>query len=211
MNIYERIRAKRTELNMSQQELARRIGFTSRSAISKIELGERDLPLDKVGVLAAALNTTPEYLMGWEENVPALAEDTVSIEIIGDVAAGYNRIADINVTGDRVDIPSSWLRGRPLSDYFALRVVGNSMYPLYMNGDIVVVLKQSTLNRSGEIGVVVYGDEMATLKKIEYVMGEDWMRLIPINPSYEPITVEGEDLEHCRVLGIPKMLVRSLE
>ena len=51
---------------------------------------------------------------------------------------------------------------------------------------------------------------MATLKKVEYVLGEDWMKLIPINPEYQPKTIEGADLELCRVLGIPKLLIREI-
>ena len=84
------------------------------------------------------------------------------------------------------------------------------MYPLYQNGDIVLILKQSTLDRSGDIGAVIYNDDCATIKKIEYVYGEDWMRLVPINPSYKPEMIRGEELEHCRVIGIPKLLIRNV-
>ena len=60
------------------------------------------------------------------------------------------------------------------------------MYPLYMDGDKVLILKQSTLNRSGEIGAILYNGDNATLKKVEYVEGEDWMKLVPVNPEYPP-------------------------
>lgn len=66
MTVGERIKAKRLELGMSQEELAKKCGYKSRSSINKIEL-ERDLPLRKVEQLARALNTEPAYLMGWEE------------------------------------------------------------------------------------------------------------------------------------------------
>ena len=46
---------------------------------------------------------------------------------------------------------------------------------------------------------------------MEYKEGEDWLNLIPINPNYEPVRIEGEALEHCRVLGIPKLLIRELD
>ena len=85
------------------------------------------------------------------------------------------------------------------------------MYPKYINGDKVLILKQSTLNRSGDIGAIMYDDELATLKKVEYVMGEDWLRLVPINPEYEPKTIQGENLEHCRIIGIPKLLIREID
>ena len=73
-----------------------------------------------------------------------------------------------------------------------------------------MILKQSTMNRSGEIGAIIYEDELVTLKKIEYVYGENWLKLIPINPNHPPKLIENEELEHCRVIGIPKLLVREL-
>lgn len=68
MTVGERIKAKRLELGMSQEELAKKCGYKSRSSINKIEL-ERDLPLRKVEQLARALNTDPIYLMGWEDEL----------------------------------------------------------------------------------------------------------------------------------------------
>ena len=51
---------------MSQDELARMLGYKSRSSINKIEKGENDIPQSKIVAFAGALKTTPEYLMGWE-------------------------------------------------------------------------------------------------------------------------------------------------
>lgn len=65
--IGERIRKRREELNMSQAELARILGYKSRTSVYKIELGERGLPQKKIKQIAEALHTTPEYIMGWEE------------------------------------------------------------------------------------------------------------------------------------------------
>ena len=49
------------------------------------------------------------------------------------------------------------------------------------------------------------------MKKVEYVMGEDWMKLIPLNPQYPPKMIEGADLEQCEVIGVPRLLVREIE
>ena len=65
--IGERIRKRREELNMSQAELARILGYKSRTSVYKMELGERGLPQKKIKQIAEALHTTPEYIMGWEE------------------------------------------------------------------------------------------------------------------------------------------------
>ena len=75
----------------------------------------------------------------------------------------------------------------------------------------MLILKQSTVNNSGDVGVVIYDDDCGTLKKVEFVKGEDWLELIPINPMYRPERIEGEKLEHCNVIGIPKLLIREIE
>ena len=141
---------------------------------------------------------------------PNVTEDYVTFPVIGEIAAGYDYTASEDWSGDTVDIPVSFLHGRDRSEFFVLSVHGDSMYPLYMDGDKVLILKQTTLNRSGEVGAVIYEGDLATLKKVEYVKGEDWMKLIPINPQYAPKTIEGADLELCRVLGIPKLLIREI-
>ena len=85
------------------------------------------------------------------------------------------------------------------------------MYPAYQDGDKVLVLKQSSMDHSGQIGVVLYDGDVGTLKKIEYVSGEDWMRLVPINPAFPPIKIIDSALEQCQVLGVPKLLIREIE
>lgn len=67
MNINEKIKQLRIQQGMSQQELAERVGFKTASAINKIELGKRDINQSKIILFANALNTTPSYLMGWED------------------------------------------------------------------------------------------------------------------------------------------------
>lgn len=66
MTIGERIKNKRLELGYSQDELAKKAGYKSRSSINKIELS-RDLPLNKIEIVARALECSPSYLMGWTE------------------------------------------------------------------------------------------------------------------------------------------------
>lgn len=77
LEIYKRIRARREELGISQEELAKRMGYKSRSSINKIEKGENDIPQSKIVAFAQALRTTPEALMGWEQS-PAPASDDLS-------------------------------------------------------------------------------------------------------------------------------------
>ena len=77
--IGERIRIRREELGLSQEELASRLGYKSRSSINKIELNQRNLTQSKIKAIADVLKTTPEHIMGWDEN-PNKKETPVSQE-----------------------------------------------------------------------------------------------------------------------------------
>ncbi len=224
-NLQTRLRELRKARKLTQEEMAKRLREqynlkTDRVMISKWETGFQTPEIYTITCIADLFNVSIDYLNGKSTSSnsqssivlqhPRVTEDYVTFPVIGDVAAGYDKLAVEDWSGDTVDVPSSYLRGRKASDYFVLKVVGDSMYPLYMDGDEVLILRQSTLNRSGEIGAILYDDENVTLKKVEYVQGEDWLRMLPINPEYMPKTIEGEALEHCRVLGVPVLLIREL-
>ena len=69
LKLYVNIKKRREELGMSQDELAKLTGYTSRSSIAKIEKGLVDLPQTKIELFAKALNTTQPELMGWNDNL----------------------------------------------------------------------------------------------------------------------------------------------
>lgn len=73
MTIGDRIRTRREELGLTQKELAERLGYKTKSSITKIEAGDNNLPITKVAKIAKALEVTESYLMGWEDSaiVPA--------------------------------------------------------------------------------------------------------------------------------------------
>lgn len=64
--IGKRVKQRRLELGLTQEDLASRVGYKSKTSINKIELGKNNVTPSKVSALAKALNTTPSYLMGWE-------------------------------------------------------------------------------------------------------------------------------------------------
>lgn len=76
LELYQNIRNRRKELGMSQEELAKKVGYTSRSTIARIEKGEIDLSRSKIIAIAKALKTTPSDLMGWSEEI----DDTLDKE-----------------------------------------------------------------------------------------------------------------------------------
>jgi transcriptional regulator with XRE-family HTH domain len=77
MDVGKRIKERRKELNMSVDELAQRLN-KNRTTVYRYEKGDiENLPMDILGPLAEALNTTPAYLMGWD-NKPISAMDTIT-------------------------------------------------------------------------------------------------------------------------------------
>lgn len=73
----ENILCMRRQLGWTQEELAKRMGYKSKSTINKIELGINDIPQNKIIKFAEVLGTTPAHLMGWtekEKNSPSETE-----------------------------------------------------------------------------------------------------------------------------------------
>lgn len=76
MTIGERIAKRRRDLNMTQEELAHKIGYKSKSTINKIETGINELSQTKIAIFSQALGVSPAYIMGWDEEkrpLPAMS------------------------------------------------------------------------------------------------------------------------------------------
>lgn len=70
MTIGKRIRRRRKELGMTQEELAKKMGYADRSAICMVEAGKRDISWENVCKYAKALQCSPSYLMAWSDPIP---------------------------------------------------------------------------------------------------------------------------------------------
>lgn len=205
--------------NMKQADLSR-ITDIDKASISLYLKGKYAPKGDKLYKIALALGVSPQWLSGFNVPMiepgggslrlvsPTVTEDIVSFPVIGEIAAGYNSIANEDWCGDTVNIPASFLKSREASDFFVLSVKGNSMYPLYQAGDKVLILKQDYIEDSGDIGAVMYDGECATLKKIEIL--KEAVRLVSINPEYQPREIKGSELEQYHVLGVPRLLIREI-
>lgn len=207
MTTGERIKMLRKEHNLTQEELGAKIGV-QKAAIQKYEKGTvKNIKRDSLIKLAQYLDTTPEYLLGWDELpknlVPEDTSDYVMIPIIGRVAAGISCFAENNIV-DYEPVHKSDMRGD--EQYSFLRVVGDSMYPVFMDGDLVLVRCQSSVD-SGSYAVVTIDGEDGVIKKIVY--DNDFIELQSINPMYPPRRFEGEDVTRIRVFGLVKEIKRK--
>lgn len=202
MEFSTRLKLLRKEKGFTQSDVARMV-FIDKTAVSKWELG-LNFPNQNIQTrLADLFGVSVDYLLGRTDirnaNLSPPAETIVDMPIVGSVRAGMDGNIVSDDTGDTRRIAAAALHGRP-DEYFLLRVRGDSMYPEVLDGDCVLVRKMDSVE-SGSMAVVLYDEDCATVKWVEYVEGEDWVRLVPNNPAYPPVRVEGAELEKCRILG----------
>lgn len=198
--IGERIRLRREQLGLSQEELAKALGYKSRSSINKIELGLQKLTQSKISSTAEALQTTPYYIMGWDDAV-SRAFNVVPVgkqgmrPIYGSVSAGLGEY----VEGDNEILGWETVEEKYATDeFFYLRVKGDSMSPKIEDGDLLLIRKQTSVD-SGDIGAFLVDGEEGYVKRVKY--DTDYVTLISLNPAYEPIYFVGEQVKRVRVVG----------
>lgn len=211
MDVGERIKNRRKQLGLSAEQIAAELGV-SPATVYRYESNEiMNMRIDKLEPIAKALHTSPAYLMGWSEETSSAAEDTnlVTIHYAGPVAAHFNATPDDAY--EQRTIPAEWIGRRRPEDFFLATVSGDSMYPQFQDGDEILCLRCSDMGISGRIGIMLLGGDEATVKRIEYKPGEDWIDLIPINPEFKPRRIEGVDLEQCRVVGRVIKVIRTVE
>ena len=213
MTIYERIRTLRTAQGMSQEALAKKVGYEGRSAISKVEKGDRDVSQTMLFKYAEALGVTPAYLLNGEE-APAEREapnavfldqkNVYMIPLYETVSAGLGAYA-VNQAVDYIPlyIPSR----SEAEETFCITVTGDSMYPKIEEGDVIQVHKQESVD-SGTIAVVLLDGEEGLVKRIEY--GKDRLELHSINPMYPPMRFEGPEMQRIRIVGAVKKIIKNV-
>lgn len=211
MDVGKRIKNRRKQLGLSAEQIAAELGV-SPATVYRYESNEiMNMRIDKLEPIAKALHTSPAYLMGWSEETSSAAEDTnlVTIHYAGPVAAHFNATPDDAY--EQRTIPAEWIGRRRPEDFFLATVSGDSMYPQFQDGDEILCLRCSDMGISGRIGIMLLGGDEATVKRIEYKPGEDWIDLIPINPEFKPRRIEGVDLEQCRVVGRVIKVIRTVD
>ncbi|MBE5035527.1 LexA family protein [Gallibacter intestinalis] len=195
LQLYANIKNRRIELGMTQSDLANKLGYADKSMIAKIESGKVDLSQSKIVAFADALNIKPSDLMGWEDisnnNIePIKLSSSITIPVYGRVPAGVP-IEAIESIDEYIDVPAEYAKGG--KRLFGLKVKGDSMYPKYLDGDIIVVREESDCE-SGQDCVVYVNGYDATLKKV--IKKQTTIILQPLNPEYEPIMYEYNDENH---------------
>lgn len=200
-DIVKRIKTRRLELEYSFQDLANKTNM-SKSTLQRYETGAiKNLPLDKLEVLASALQTTPAYLMGWEDTTeePTPKRKGIVIPVLGHVAAGIpiEMIEDII---DTEEIPEDMAKH---GEYFALKIKGDSMTPSINNSDVVIVRQQEDAE-NGDIVIATINGNDAVCKRLKKY--SDGLSLISLNPAYEPLYFNTSEIQGTPVKIIGKVV-----
>ncbi|MDY6226014.1 XRE family transcriptional regulator [Veillonella caviae] len=193
--IKKRIKHLADEQNISITKLEESLGFGN-GTITKWDISTPGI--DKIKKVAKYFGVSTDYLIGdakyknfideyesrvSESKLEAVMKSTSKydsginfINVYGSIPAGIPIEAFEDIQG-QVEIPASWK-----GDYIALRVSGDSMYPKFEDGDIVIIKIQPDCD-SGDICACYVNGYDATLKKVNKNNGH--ITLQPLNPSYE--------------------------
>ena len=180
----------------STRQIGEAVGLRSASSVSK-----HLASLEEKGFLRRGTSMSrPIDVRLFLQDSPgrSVSEDTVSVPVVGDIAAG-TPISAVEHVDDVLSLPRG-LTGR--GNVFGLRVRGESMIDAAIcDGDIVVV-RQQTEAHSGQIVAAMLDDE-ATVKVYRRRNGHVYLE--PRNPEYEVI-----DGDNAVILGIVVSVLRSV-
>ena len=209
----KRIRNIRQLRGYSQEGLAEIVGTTKQS-IYKYETGlVSNIPLKKFRAIAKALDVSPEFLMGYTDEIKinfspytenkAIDKITNQVDIspivqqtipmLGEIACGIPRY----VSEERA---SYVVAGTKIKADFALTCRGDSMTGARIQDGDIVFCRSQDLVENGEIAAVIINDE-ATLKRVYYYPQKQTLILQPANPAYESLIYSGEELTQVKIIG----------
>lgn len=200
----------RKKKNITQQELADKTNI-ERSTISRIENGEIDTSIDNAIKIANALEIPLEEIIAKDlrfDNISPIEidKDVIKIPVLGVIPAGVP-IEAIEDVLDYEEISKDWCKGG--KEFFGLKIKGDSMFPKYIDNDVVIFEKTNDFNNGDECAVMVNGDD-CTFKKV--LKHEQGITLQPLNSAYDIKMYSNEDIEKLpiKIIGVAKEMRRKL-
>nr|DAP65905.1 MAG TPA: Repressor protein CI [Caudoviricetes sp.] len=186
--------------NIKQVDLVEKTKL-DKTLINKYLSGVSNAKQRKLTILAEALNVNEVWLLGYDVSmereantkIDKLGNPVVEIPILGTVKAGYDYLAQENWIGT-IDIDKKLADG---GEFFALKVKGDSMAPIFIEGDTVILRKQNDCENNQVAVVIINGDE-GTLKKVKKT--DDGIILQAYNPIYSPIFYTNKEIKEMPVV-----------
>lgn len=209
MFIDSNIRYLRKKAGISQEELAEKLGYRSFTTIQKWESGISTPPVDIFVRIASVFEVDMDDLARTDLSSAgcraADANKTSLVPVYGKIPAGVSVEAVEDITGYEALSEEYTVSGKK---FFSLRIEGDSMYPKYENGDVVLFEHISVCENGDDCAVRLRGQE-ATFKKIKKM--DNSIILQPINPEYDPIQIDAADEDPgIEILGIAREIRRKV-
>lgn len=214
-----RLKQARELRHITLEEAGKKVDV-HKSTVLRWESGETEkIKLPIIETLASYYNVNPVWLMGYDvpmENtedmlkkigaIPLSDISTTKIPVLGKVKAGYDYLAQENI----IDYIAFNIDGTDKENYYALYVTGDSMEPLFNDGDIVIVHRQDTFEKGDNCVVLINGDE-ATVKKV--YKGTTGIELKAVNPYYPPRIFTEEEIKDLpvKVIGVVEKSIRNFK
>lgn len=204
MSTGEIIKNLRRRNKMTQEELAKKLGFQTKSAVSKIEKDQRDVSQTTIAKLSQIFGVSPSYILGLAETEENDFFDPEKyglrpivkkrLPLLGNIACGEPKYAD-------EDRESYIEAGADIKADFCLRANGDSMTGARINDGDIVFIRSMPQVENGQIAAVIIDDE-ATLKRVYYYPENNMMILKPENSKYKDLIYIGQQLEDVHILGL---------
>ena len=192
-----RLRQLREEQGLYQSDVAKIIGVTT-SAYSFYETEKRNMTPEIVKQLAHFFGVSTDYLLGVNDNKRLLP-------VLGVVKAGYDHLVSENI----IDYIDPVMRLADPENYYGLVVKGDSMSPLFDEGDYLIVHKTDGYFDNNDICIVLVANEEDTVKKV--VKTDDGLELHAFNPYYPVKRFTSKEVEELpvRVVGVVVRQIRN--
>jgi repressor LexA len=201
----KRLREIRRKKHLTQKELGEKINV-SESTVSQYENSMRQPNLDTLRDIADALGVSTDKLLGREVE-PVNISNTIKVPVYGKIPAGTPlEMVDESYIEDYLEVDSKSYRTS--SVYFGLKIKGNSMFPEFRPGDIIIFRQQNTCE-NGEFCAVSISNTESTFKKV--LKKESGITLMPLNPDYDPLFFTKKEISTLPVsiLGVIKEVRRK--
>lgn len=200
----------REDKNLSQNKLANMVGV-NQTTIARWENREIAPSIDNVEELANVLSVSLPDLLGKDlrfDNATQFNfnDNVVKIPVLGTIKAGIPIEAQQDIL-EYIDIPKNWIKSG--KEFYGLKIKGDSMYPKYLEKDIVIFEKTSdyTIANKKDCAVMVNGYD-ATFKNV--TINENGISLVPLNlnnsDGYQPTFYTKEQIENLpvKIIGIAR-------
>lgn len=197
--IGDNIKNLRRARGLRQSDMADKLDVSSKT-ISSWEVNRTEPNMGMIEKLAEILNCSKADLIG-DDGVQSKRPQlpAARIPVLGRVAAGIP-INAVEETIDWEEIPAEMAA---TGEYFGLRIRGDSMSPRIMDGDTVIVRRQSDAETDDIVIALVNGNDGVCKKLKKTASG---IMLISLNPAYEPMVFDHADIDSIPVSIIGRVV-----